>query len=169
MVEKETMKLEEVVVEEAIAKEEELKKAQAGYPRLCLWELFFEVENGFDNRERVMREVVRFLNDDEADSLKLSGKCLLGGEVYGHENFSRGEGIFTSPVVSIEKVTKGYCFDKKHDMLCAKTKSGSRYYFYSDNRNGFMNCMLTDTMKHGRPSKRHGKYLPKKLWKEYFL
>ena len=140
-------------------------------PRLCGWQLQFLIHYGFKNRDRVMNSFVKFLkSDDPEDNLyKVPGDCVLCGEVYGHPEFPNESGIFTSPVLSIERLKLDFALGKRHDLLCATTESGTHYYFYSDVCSAHMMLMLEHMKNRGKLSKWPGRYLARKEWGKCYL
>jgi hypothetical protein len=84
---------------------------------------------------------------------------MLGGEVFGREGFNDGDEIFTSNIKSVERVERGYQNGVPHDLMCATTNSGSKYYFYSDDHNGYMFLMLGDIINAGELSQSSNYYL----------
>ena len=115
-------------------------------PMVKQWELYFDVANGYENRYDVMKAFASFWEDSKADKLEIPGKCRFGGEVFGHKGYSDGVVIVTSSIQSVERIERGYHHNGlPHDLMCATTTSGSKYYFYSSDCNVFMYSMMTDS------------------------
>lgn len=109
------------------------------------WELFFWVGYGHENRSTVMEAFVDFMRND-AKTLTIPGRCMLGGLVYGSEKFSDGGEIYTSNLCFIERLERGKLGEDgfSNDLMCATTASGSKYYFYAGNHNAYMALMIKD-------------------------
>ena len=140
-------------------------------PKLCGWHLQFLIRYGFENRDKVMKSFVKFLNsgDPEDKFYQTPGDCVLCGEVYGHPKFPNKSGIFTSPVVSVERLKLDFALGKRHDLLCATTESGNHYYFYSDDCSTHMTLMLDHMKNRGKLSRWPGRYLERKEWGKCYL
>lgn len=128
-------------------------------PMIKEWELYFYKANGYENRYTVVKAFADFWGDSRADKLKIPGKCKLGGKVFGRAGFNDGDEIFTSDVKSVERIEHGDHNGFPHDLMCANTISGSKYYFYSDNHNAYMFLMLGDLIRTGELSQRPYFYL----------
>ena len=132
-------------------------------PMIKDWELYFEEANGYDNRTTVAKAFAKFWEDPAADKLKIPGKCMLGGRVFGRKGFNDGDEIFTSDVELIERIEHGNHNGIPHDLMCAITVSGSKYYFYSDGHNAYMFLMLGDLFHTGKLSQDHFYYLKREF------
>ena len=132
-------------------------------PILKAWELYFNEGDGLDNRSEVVKDFADFWEKTEAKELKLPGKCMLGGKVYGRKGFNDGDEVFTSYIVSIERLEHGDNFGVPHDTMCATTISGSKYYLYSDEHNAHMALMLGDMIHTGGLNPRRYHYISKKF------
>ena len=132
-------------------------------PMIKEWELYFEKVNGYDNRTAVAKAFAKFLGDPTADKLKIPGKCMLGGRVFGRKGFNDGDEIFTSDVELMERIEHGNHNGIPHDLMCATTVSGSKYYFYSDWHNAYMFLMLGDLFNTGKLSQDHYYYLKREF------
>ena len=132
-------------------------------PIIKEWELYFEKVNGYDNRTAVAKAFAKFLGDPTADKLKIPGKCMLGGRVFGRKGFNDGDEIFTSDVELMERIEHGNHNGIPHDLMCATTVSGSKYYFYSDGHNAYMFLMLGDLFNTGKLSQDHYYYLKREF------
>ena len=116
-------------------------------PMVTGWEIYFEEKNGYDNRETVARAFSDFYENREADKIEIPGKCMLGGIVFGREGFNNDSEILTTDIKSIERIERSADEDKiPHDLMCATTVSGGKYFFYSDDFNAFMLMMLGDLL-----------------------
>lgn len=113
-------------------------------PMIKEWELYFERVNGYDNRTAVAKAFAKFWEDPAADKLKIPGKCMLGGKVFGHKKFNDGDEIFTSDIKSAEKIKSCNHDGVRQLLICVTTVSGGRYYFYSRDYNPYMFLMLGD-------------------------
>jgi hypothetical protein len=87
---------------------------------------------------------------------------MLGGRVFGREGIDDGSEIFTSDIQSVERIERGLHNGIPHDLMCATTASGSKYYFYSDGYNANMFLMLGDLIHTGELRKYPGFYLKRK-------
>ena len=113
-------------------------------PMIKEWELYFEKVNGYDNRTAIAKAFAKFWEDPAADKLKIPGKCMLGGKVFGHKKFNDGDEIFTSDIKSAEKIKSCNHDGVRQLLICVTTVSGGRYYFYSRDYNPYMFLMLGD-------------------------
>lgn len=127
-------------------------------PMIKEWELYFKMADGYENRDAVVKAFADFLEDPRADKLEIPGKCMLGGKVFGREGFNDGDEIFTSFIKFVERIERG-----EHDLMCATTISGSKYYFYSDDYNAYMFLMLGDLIHIGKLSHRRYFYLKREF------
>lgn len=132
-------------------------------PIIKEWEIYFEEVNGYDNRTAVAKAFAKFLGDPTADKLKIPGKCMLGGRVFGRKGFNDGDEIFTSDVELMERIEHGNHNGIPHDLMCATTVSGSKYYFYSDGHNAYMFLMLGDLFNTGKLSQDRYYYLKREF------
>lgn len=132
-------------------------------PIISGWELYFNEAHGYDNRSTVARAFTNFWQRNYAEKLEIPGKCMLGGKVYGHEKFNDGEEIMTSNVESVERVERSKQNGVSHDLMCATTKSGSKYYFYSDNYNVYMFQILGDLIHKGKLSRKPHHYVKRRF------
>jgi len=132
-------------------------------PMIKEWELYFEKTNGYDNRTVVAKAFAKFWEDPAADKLEMPGKCMLGGKVFGRKGFNDGDEIFTSDVKLIERIERGNHNGAPHDLMCAITVSGSKYYFYSDEHNAYMFLMLGDLFHTGKLSQDRYCYLKREF------
>ena len=132
-------------------------------PMIKEWELYFEKVNGYDNRTAVAKAFAKFLGDPTADKLKIPGKCMLGGRVFGRKGFNDGDEIFTSDVELIERIEHANHNGISHDLMSAITVSSSKYYFYSDGHNAYMFLMLGDLFHTGKLSQDRYYYLKREF------
>lgn len=132
-------------------------------PIIKEWEIYFEEVNGWNNRDVVAKAFARFLEDFTARKLEIPGKCMLGGKVFGHKRFNDGDEIFTSDVELMERIEHGNYNGIPHDLMCATTVSGSKYYFYSDGHNAYMFLMLGDLFNTGKLSQDRYYYLKREF------
>ena len=128
-------------------------------PILRDWELYFDRVDGTDNRTRVATAFAKYWNGAISDLFTVPGKCVLGGRVFGRAGFTDGDEIFTSSLQTIKRVEYGYKNGVPHDLMLATTKSGSVYYFYSDEHNAYMALMLGDLSRTGHFNTTPGYYL----------
>ena len=133
--------------------------SKAVHPFMKRWELYFDESCGYENRTVIAKAFTEFWNDPKADKIEIPGKCMLGGKVYGRKGFRDGVEVFTSNVKVIERIKRDRRDGVPHDLMCATTASGSRYYIYSDGHNAYMAMMLGDIIHAGSLSKRQGHYL----------
>lgn len=128
------------------------------------WQLFFQFKYGERNRMDIMRSFVRFFDSDSEKNFSVTGKCMLGGKLYGDKHYPEGESVFTSDIVSIKRVgrTDKY-FGLKQDVFRATTASGGEYYFRADEYSPCMYLMMGDIRYLGLLSKRSSRYLPPEL------
>lgn len=119
-------------------------------PMIKEWELYFEKVNGYDNRTAVAKAFEKFLGDPVADKLEIPGKCILGGKVFGLKGFNDGTEIFTPDIKSMERIERSNRDVPLHDLICATTVSGSKYYFYLDEYSLCMFMMLEDLLHTGK-------------------
>lgn len=127
------------------------------------WQLFFEEKDGYANRQEVMLDFSRFYHHLKDHEITISGKCLLGGLIYGDPRFKDGEEIFTSLITHFERVAKEYCRGVEHELICATTTNQHKYYFYADHYSDDMSNMLLDMAKFNKLSLIRGYYLPARL------
>lgn len=132
-------------------------------PMIKKWELYFNKANGYENRVIVIKAFANFLEDPKADKLEIPGKCMLGGNVFRREGFNDGDEIFTSDIKSVERIEHGDNKGVPHDLMCATTISGSKYYFYSDDYNAYMFLMLGDLIHTGKLNQRRYFYLKREF------
>ena len=132
-------------------------------PMIKEWELYFEKTNGYDYRTTVAKAFAKFWEDPAADKLEMPGKCMLGGRVFGRKGFNDGDEIFTSDVELIERIERDNHNGVPHDLMCAITASGSKYYFYSDEHNAYMFLMLGDLFHTGELSQDRYCYLKREF------
>ena len=131
-------------------------------PRLDDWELIFKpkYDLSLEDRERLLINFTNFMNNDEAESLFVpSVKCYLSGAVEGRSGIEDGMVIITSYILEIEKVGMGYALDKRHDLFCATTATGSTYYFYGASCSPSMEVVFDFIKRKGRVLKHHLKFL----------
>ncbi|MBR3233485.1 hypothetical protein IKG12_01310 [Candidatus Saccharibacteria bacterium] len=132
-------------------------------PMITEWELYFNRADGYDNRATVAKAFANFWKELEVDKLEISGKCRLGGRVFGREGFNDGDEILTSNVRFIERVERGDCGGVQHDLMCATTASGNKYFFYSNDYNVYMFLMLGDLLRTGELNSYRNYYLKREL------
>ena len=129
-------------------------------PMMMDWELCFEkvygfknrtvIIDGFENRTAIIKAFADFFENTNKKKLDIHGKCVLGGYVYGRYGFDDGDMIITSDIESIERIERGDCDGVSHDLMCATTASGSKYYFYSDEHSYHMSQLLEEMLRYGR-------------------
>ena len=124
------------------------------------WELYFGHDEGYENRFTIMKAFANFFERGNIKTIEIPGKCVLGGEVFGRDGFNDGDKILTSYVKTIERIDHWYRNGVPHDLMCAITVSGSKYYFYSDEYNAYMSLMLGDMINFGKLDGRRYYYLP---------
>ena len=127
-------------------------------PELRSWNLYFPLDDGLENRMNVMKAFMDFLQNPDADELKVPGNCVLGGDVYGRAGVADGVMVVTSYVRYIKRLERGYAFGNPNDLMRAVTASGSVYYFYSRTHDAFMQMMMGDIINRGRLDPRPGRY-----------
>ncbi len=132
-------------------------------PMIKEWELYFDKANGYDNRTTVAKAFTNFWVEPKAGKLEIPGKCMLGGKVFGCKGFNDGDEIFTPDIQSIERIERGDHNGVPHDLMCATTIFGSKYYFYSDDHNFYMFLMLDDLIHTGELSQRRCSYLKREF------
>ena len=132
-------------------------------PMLKDWEIYFDRANGYENRETVAGAFTEFWNSLNEDELQIPGACMLGGKVFGRAGFNDGDEIFTSNIQSVKRVERGDKLGVPHDLMCATTGSGSKYYFYSDGHNAYMALMLGDLTHMGKLDPSRGYYLKREF------
>lgn len=112
---------------------------------VCLFKNVDDEEN-----ERIMKSVIDFYKNGEEDSVQVPGPCLISGRVYGRKGAPDGTRISTSKIVSIERIERHNDTGTPHDLMCATTKSGSKYYFYTDECSGNMALVLGEMIHTGK-------------------
>lgn len=132
-------------------------------PIIKEWELYFRKTDGYDNRTTVAKAFTNFWEKSNTDKLEIPGKCILGGKVFGRKGFNNGDEIFTSYIESIERIECGNHNGIPHNLMCATTISGSKYYFYSDDHNAYMFLMLGDMIHTGKLSQHRWFYLKREF------
>ena len=98
-----------------------------------------------DDMEEVVKSLRVFANywaDEKEDELEMPDGIVLRGKIYGHEGAPDGATIKTSPVKTVRRVEREYNCGVPHDLMCATTKSGSEYHFYSDAYGAKMGLLL---------------------------
>ena len=138
-------------------------------PLIKGYELYFRKEDGLENRLAIIATFARFWQDSSIDEIEIAGRCMLGGLVFGHDHFDDWSEILTSSIKTIRRVERGEKRVKLigmrigRDLMCATTKSGNEYFFYSTNLCIYMARMLADIVYHGEIEETPGFYL-----KRYF-
>ena len=122
-------------------------------PILTEWELYFDTANGYENRYAVIQAFLDFWGRTSTKKFNIPGKCLLGGK-----NEHGKEMIVESDVEIMERVGVETNNGAKHDLICATTADGEKYYFYSDEISGYMILMLADLMNLGALNSRRYYY-----------
>ena len=69
------------------------------------WQLYFELEYGLENRERIMKEFCAFVKNPDSVLLPIHGHVRVGGKVHNSASFADGTLINTSEVRSFRKGT----------------------------------------------------------------
>ena len=129
------------------------------YPLIEEWELYFRRKDGKANRAKMAAAFHEFWMDRERDVMWVDGKVMLGGSLYTSPNApSRGE-VTTSNVVSFNRVAQDDLNGYPHDLICALTHSGNKYYFYSDGFCAHMFMMLGDLTHLGKLNNEKDYYL----------
>lgn len=129
------------------------------YSLIKSWELFFRKKDGKANRAKIAAAFHEFWMNRESDVLWVDGKVMLGGELHTSPNTpSRGE-ITTSNVVSFERISRDDLNGYPHDLICALTHSGNKYFFYSDEYCAHMFMMLGDLTHLGKLNTERDYYL----------
>lgn len=100
-----------------------------------------------DGAARAMAEpFTKFWRDRSVDEVEFTAPSHLSGIVYDVTlgEFKDGDDISTSSIRSIKRIERDsqtiqikYCYQSPHDLMCAETKSGSKYYFYADGGLGY--------------------------------
>lgn len=132
-------------------------------PMIREWEFYFLQEDGYENRFIVAKAFLKFWDDNSIEKLDVPGRCMLGGKIFGREGFNDGDEIFTSIIETIERIKCSDCSDTQHDLMCATTISGSKYYFYSNDYNTYMFMMFGDLIHMDELNPRPYFYLKPKL------
>ena len=106
-------------------------------PFLTNWYLF--AENAVVNRGLIETEVLKkfcqFYADDTAERVDLDESIALLGKVRNKDGYKNGEGIITSSVLYIKRVTLSHMasmmsvMTTEYPVFMAATKSGSFYFF----------------------------------------
>lgn len=130
-------------------------------PVIQQWGLYFRIVDGYENRDEVVKAFLDFLTNPSIGELKIPGRYKLGGQVYGSEKFAAGKKIMTSLVQSIEKIKNDDCPDDQCKLLCATTKTGSKYYFYQNKVSPYMDLMFKDMTSTGKLNNQIWYYLEK--------
>ena len=104
------------------------------------WTILFYKEDGFENREIVVRDFSEFLSKELLDEYSVNGRCRICAVIYGSDRFADGEGIITSEPKRFVRVRSN-----SHDtVLDMYTKSGSCYRLALRNKSIPMHLMLND-------------------------
>ena len=110
-----------------------------------------------------MRAFTDFWKDTDKNFLEIPGKCLLGGLVYGQKDYKDGNEIFTKDVISVERTKRSKdTFGIPHDLMCAITEDGEKYYFYSNGHNPYMMLLIGGILRSGQLVPSPGFYFDKK-------
>lgn len=119
-------------------------------PMLKDWAICLYKDMSDEENEAIMEVVADSYQKTRMDSVQIPGPCVLSGVVYGRDGFNDGDVINTSNIESIERVERHNKASTPHDLMCATTKSGSKYYFYTDECNANMMLVLGDMIHTGR-------------------
>ena len=139
-------------------------------PKLTDWGMFFEEKHGRANRLKVLHDFVEFLKDPEATTMTVDGNYMLGGIVTGHKRLIDNKEIFTSDVLSLEKIEVSRDRTAPHDLLCATTINGTKYYFYTDHSSKYIRNLLGDYLiNDGKIDETPELYIPERLRTGRFL
>lgn len=131
---------------------------------LKAWQLYFDKsDGGYANRHNVVSVFAPFWENSNAELMITPEKFMIGGNVYGRAGFNDGDEILTSHIDQIVRVKHSMKNGIPHDLLCATTKSGSKYYFYSDEHNAYMALMLGDMLHIKQLDNTPGHYLKPEL------
>ena len=129
------------------------------YPIMKEWELYFDKKDGLGNRETVAKAFYDFWKEPTAKQLIMPGRCGIGGNVFNHHTYSDNEMILSSRVISIDSIKRSDYYGIPHDLMCANTATGSKYYFYSNEYNTFMFIMIGDLVRLGHLNPNPNYYL----------
>ena len=131
--------------------------SEAMRPTFMDWEILFNYRDGYDNREEIMENFQKLWNR-ELDKIPVE-KAFLSGRIYGRKGFTDGDEIVTSFIQTIERIETAGKPDRPNDLLCATTKSGSKYYFSLWNCSEHVTMMLRDLDEGGKLSDLRYHYL----------
>ena len=125
------------------------------YPMIKKWQVYFKLEDGYDNRDTVMKAFVQFLAHPKNEKLEMPGKCILGGRIFGHDHFEDGDEILTSLVTEFRWLRE----EEGTSVVEATTKSGSKYRLFLDDFSQCMFAMMGDMIQDGRLNRSRYYYL----------
>lgn len=131
-------------------------------PIIRNWELFFLEKYGYENRSKVARAFAELWNDTDLTTIEIPGDCLLGGKVFGLELVLDGDDFYTSSLRTVTRIRHEIYRGISHDLMCAVSITGRKYYFYSDDSNAYMRLMLGDLIHLCGLSSTRGYYLDPK-------
>ena len=133
-------------------------------PQLSKWCLFFLRKDGAENRAVIAEAFAKFLDNRDQDELEIPGNCYLGGIISGARDSKKNGTYHLDDKYVITKVMRirrsEYSDGTAHDMLCVVDKSGSRYFMYSDHKNGYMRIMFKDIITKKELDSSPGFYVP---------
>lgn len=118
------------------------------------WTILFYKEDGFENRDVVVRDFSEFLSKELLDEYKVKGRCRICAQVYGNDRFVDGEGIITSEPQRFVRLRSN-----SHDtVLEMYTKSGSCYRLALRDKSIPMHLMLNDWYQNSALGTAIGRY-----------
>lgn len=110
-------------------------------PILRRWEFIFDDMLDLKSRAATGKKIAEIIwNNPELYKIDIPGRCRMKGMIYGTERYVDGTGITTNLIESIERVESHL----KNDIMCVITKSGSRYYFETDDYKAYALFMFSD-------------------------
>lgn len=110
-------------------------------PLIESWDLLVR-QKDMEECVRRLRVFAEFWQNLSKTKLDMPADIILRGKVYGREGFVDGDEICTSWVKTVERIERGDRNGVPHDLICATTHSGSKYYFYSDTHTADMGLLL---------------------------
>ena len=115
--------------------------------RLKDWGLLFFAIDGFENRDVIARQFAGFWNNPKVSKIFIAGKCQMTGKIVDYSGQTNGCAIrIPKDVQFFERVKSedSVVDNPPHELMCATTVSGEKYYFYSDDHSSPMAWMLAD-------------------------
>ena len=137
------------------------KRIRGPKPQLRDWTLLFLKKDGRDNRNKIAKGFAEFWDDMDQNVIKITGNCYLAGHVFGVNNTKNGSRYVTDRIISVERKIIGKSGVKnrfRHDLLCAETASGRKFFFYGDMFDYLMLLLMNDSSE-GRINQKKDYYL----------